>query len=115
MEFWNNLPTFINITDVPPLPVGISQDEWKSFYVSKLIKAGAIPKSDLIDQEYYLGDHRRAVIAQWDSKLNKFKYNRTKFTSVFIDYCNHFEDDDGFALFVPIVKATKEQFEKNCI
>ena len=82
MEFWNNLPTFINITDVPPLPVGISQDEWKSFYVSKLIKAGAIPKSNLIDQEYYLGDHRRAVIAQWDSKLNKFKYNSSFHQSI---------------------------------
>jgi hypothetical protein len=28
------------------------------------------------------------------------------------DECNHFEDDNGFALFVPIGIGTKEEFDK---
>lgn len=114
-KLWNNLKKFNSIGDVPTLPHAESPEEWKNFYVVKLIEAGAIPKSLLKDDGYYLGSHRRAVVAQWKANENSFFYKRTKFNYVYIDNCKHFEDDDGFALFVPIAEATQEQYEKNRI
>ena len=87
--------------------------EWKDYYVPKLIEAGAIPKKDLIEGQYYIGNHRRANVAKWNGK--EFIYNREKFGNVFEDKCNHFEDDDGFALFVPIGIGTEEQYKQNCL
>ena len=113
LKLWNNLPKFESIWQVPQLPQVEDPEVWKSFYVVKLIEAGAIPKSLLKDQEYYIGDHRRAQVAQWRAEKNKFVYMRSKFSHVFEDECNHFEDDDRFSLFVPIAIATREQFEKN--
>lgn len=112
LERWNNLKHLIKPQDVPDLPQ-VESNEWKEFYVPKLIKAGAIPKKDLIDGKYYFGNHRRAVIALWDEERNCFFYNRTKFNYVFEDKCSHFEDDDGYALFVPIGLATEEEYKKN--
>jgi len=113
LELWENLPTFESPDQVPPLPNRIPPDEWKDFYVKKLIGAGAIPKEDLRDGWYYLGEHRRATVARWNGEREVFEYWRWKFGNRFIDECNHFEDDDGFALFVPIREATEEQFERN--
>lgn len=112
-EHWNNLPKFEKVTDIPELPYAEDPEEWKNFYVVKLIEAGAIPKGLLKDGCYYLGDHRRATVARWCAERNKFEYWRTKFTAKYIDTCNHFEDDDGFALFIPIREATQDQFERN--
>lgn len=114
-KLWNNLPKFEAIHQIPQLPQVEDPEVWKNFYVVKLIEAGAIPKSLLKDREYYIGDHRRAQVAQWRADQNKFVYMRSKFNQVFEDDCNHFEDDDGFSLFVPIAVATKEQFEQNQI
>lgn len=113
LKQWNNLPKFESIWQVPQLPKVDDPEVWASFYVVKLIEAGAIPKSLLKDREYYIGDHRRAQVAQWLADENRFVYMRRKFDQVFEDKCNHFEDDDGFSLFVPIAVATREQFEKN--
>lgn len=112
-EHWENLPKFERPDQVPILPTGIPPEEWKGYYVKKLIEAGAFPKEDLEDCGYYLGDHRRAKVARWNGEKGLFEYWRWKVGNRFIDECNHFEDDDGFALFVPIRKATKEQFERN--
>jgi hypothetical protein len=112
-EYWNNLPTLDTVDKVPPLPTRVPPDTWKNFYVRKLVEAGAIPKCDLIDGEFYLGDHRRATVAKWNADLQEFEYWRCKFGQRYIDQCNHFEDDDGYALFVPIRLANKDQFERN--
>lgn len=112
-EYWEKeLPKFINPEDVPELP-RVDEKEWKEFYVPKLIRAGAIPKKDLIIDQYYIGEHRRATVAKWDG--NEFIYNRTKFNQTFEDKCNHFEDDDGFALFVPVRIGTEEEYKINQI
>lgn len=111
--YWENeLPKFINPEDVPELP-HTNEEEWKSFYVPKLIESGAVPKKDLIVGQFYIGEHRRATIAKWTGK--EFVYRRTKFNSTFDDFCNHFEDDDGYALFVPLRIGTEEEYEKNSI
>jgi hypothetical protein len=110
-EYWeNDLPKFNDPKDVPDLPKA-NEQEWKDFYVPKLIQAGAIPKKDLINGQFYIGNHRNAEVAKWEG--DRFVYRRTKFTAVYDDYCNHFEDDDGFALFVPIRVGTEEEYNNN--
>ena len=100
-EYWENgLPYFNNPEDVPELPK-VDEKEWKQYYVPKLIEKGAIPKKDLVDGQIYIGEHRRTTIAKWNQEKNRFDYMRYKW-GWFQDECNHFEDDDGFALFVPI-------------
>ena len=112
-EYWNTLPKIEKVADIPQLPYAEDPEEWKNFYVVKLIEAGAISKGLLKDGGWYIGDHRNATVARWCAEKARFEYWRTKFTARFIDYCNHFEDDDGYALFVPIGEATQEQFERN--
>lgn len=109
-EYWDKIPKFVTHNDVPDLP-RVDEVEWKEFYVPKLIEAGAIAKKDLIVDQYYIGNHRRATVAKWDGK--EFVYNREKFGNVYEDKCNHFEDDDSFALFVPIRFGTEEEYKQN--
>ena len=110
-DFWENeLGKFVNPEDVPELPQA-DEKEWKEFYVPKLIEAGAIPKKDLIDGQVYIGRHRNANIQRWNAKKNKFDHMRQKF-GWREDECNHFEDDDGFALFVPIRLGTEDDWNE---
>lgn len=110
-QYWENgLPKFKEPHDVPTLPRA-TETEWKEFYVPKLIEAGAIPKKDLVVGQIYIGDHRRTNCAKWTGE--NFVYRRYDFGSFYDDYCNHFEDDDGFALFVPIRLGTEEDYNKN--
>ena len=109
-KYWENLKPFIDIDDVPPLPTPDDEKEWKEFYVPKLIGAGAIAKKDLKDGGYYYGEYRRANIGKWNVKEQKFEHWRYKF-GWRTDWCNHFEDDDGFALFVPIREANEEEIK----
>ncbi len=107
-EYWRNLPKFETPNDVPELP-DVDKEEWNEFYVPKLIEAGAIPKKDLIDGQVYIGNHRNTTVARWNEKKNKFDHMRYKFGWI-EDECNHFEDDDGFALFVPIRLGTEKDW-----
>lgn len=109
-EMWNNLEHFETPYDVPDIPK-VDTEKYKNFYVPKLINAGAIPKKDLIDNQVYIGNHRRCTIARWNAKDNVFEYWRNKFGAWFYDNCNHFEDDNGYALFVPIKLGAKEDFK----
>ena len=108
-EYWMNLPKFEKPEDVPTIP-RVDEKEYKEFYVPKLIAAGAIPKGDLIDGQCYVGEYRNANIGKWNAKENVFEHWRYKF-GFRLDTCNHFEDDNGFALFVPIALATQEEYD----
>lgn len=108
-ELWNNLPKFTDIKQIPKLP-SPEKEVWDSFYVPKLIEAGAIPKKDLKDGHYYLGDHRRGRIGKWVASENQFHYWRVKFNQCFIDKCEHFEDFTPYSVFVPIKEVTEEEF-----
>lgn len=100
-ERWNNMPPFKSIEDIPSLPV-VTKDEWNSFYIPHLIRCGAIPKNELIKGCTYIGTCRNADKAVWNGE--KFVYKRTKFNITFDELINHFEDDDGYDLFVPLTK-----------
>lgn len=65
-----------------------------------------IPKSELIDGEYYYGHCRNASTARWDAAGNCFVYWRHKFHDKFLEDINHPEDDNGFDLFKPYELVT---------
>jgi len=97
IESWKKLQKFESINDIPLLPKPLSP-----FVLKTLIRCGAIPKNKLIDGKEYIGNCRNASKATWDAKRNVFVYMRNKFGSVFPEDINHFEDDNGYDLFVPI-------------
>ena len=59
-----------------------------------------IPKNELVVGDTYSGICRNADEAVWNGK--KFTYDRYKFGSCFKEDINHFEDDDGYDVFVPM-------------
>lgn len=111
-KYWNSLKPFKEVNDIPTLPRA-EDKEWQNFYVPRLIKAGAIPKSELVDGEYYIGNHRNATVARWNAKDCCFDFMRRKFTYLFPETVEHFEDNSRFDLFVPIKKGTEEQWKEN--
>ena len=109
VKYWNELKPFLTPGDVPSIP-RVGEKEYKEFYVPRLIAAGAIPKADLVDNQFYFGEYRNANVGKWIAEKNVFEHWRYKF-GFRLDTCNHFEDDNGFALFVPIGPATREDFD----
>ena len=110
IKYWNELKPFETPADVPNIP-RVDEREYKEFYVPRLIAAGAIPKTDLVDGQFYFGDYRNANVGKWLAEKNVFEHWRYKF-GFRIDECNHFEDDDGFALFVPIRLANEAEIDE---
>jgi len=109
-EDWLKMEPFKVVEDIPQLPV-VDKEEWENFFIPILIKCGAVPKKDLKDGVWYVGDHRNCQIAKWDAEKNKFHHIRYKFGHM-LDDCNHFEDDDGYALFVPIREANENEIKE---
>ena len=66
-----------------------------------------IPKSELVAGMEYRGVCRNADTAVWDG--NKFVYSRYKFGSWYKEDINHFEDDDGYDVFVPMEIKRKDE------
>jgi hypothetical protein len=110
IKYWNELKPFETPADVPNIP-RVDEREYKEFYVPRLIAAGAIPKTDLVDGQFYFGDYRNANVGKWLAEKNVFEHWRYKF-GFRIDECNHFEDDNGFALFVPIRLANEAEIDE---
>lgn len=102
---WLELKPFKTAEDVPQLP------EMDDFYRNRLVELGAIPKDRLEDGVWYYGDYRNSNLGKWDAETGKFGLWRHKFGWIW-DTCNHFEDDDGFALFVPLRKANQIEMEE---
>ena len=90
-----------NIERIPSLPV-IDKEIYDTYVVPNLIRCGAIPKDKLEVGCMYLGDCRNASKAIWNGEV--FIYKRTKFGYTFDEDINHFQDDDGYDVFVPIKK-----------
>jgi hypothetical protein len=109
-EWWNNLKPFQYEYEVPQLPNPLSE-----FYINRLIQLGAIPITDLIHDEWYYGDYRNSSLGKWDSSKNVFHIIRFKWGKHIWDTANHFQNDDGFALFVPLRKATLDEIKNENI
>ena len=110
MDYWDNLKKFETEHDVPAIP-RVDEKEYNEFYVPRLIAAGAIPKADLVDGKFYFGEYRNANVGKWIAEKNVFEHWRYKF-GFRLDTCNHFEDDNGYALFVPIRLANAAEIEE---
>ena len=82
-----------------PTPPKCSPAIYKGIVIPALIRMGAIPKSELKVGHQYKGYCRNASTAIWLG--DKFEYQRYKFGETFPEKINHFEDDNGYDLFVP--------------
>ena len=102
IDKWNNLKPFVTVDDIPDLPILKDKEEYERVVVTNLIRCGAIPKEQLEVGATYEGNCRNATEAVWNGK--QFEYKRYKFGTWFDDKINHFQDDNGYDLFVPIKK-----------
>ena len=59
-----------------------------------------IPKNTLVKDKEYIGNCRNSNKAVW--KGDHFEYKRYKFGNYYTDKINHYEDDDGYDVFVPV-------------
>ncbi|MCH5227395.1 MAG: hypothetical protein J1F16_06230 [Muribaculaceae bacterium] len=88
-----------DVEKIPSIPI-CSAKEYQEIVIPNFIRCGAIPKKDLIVGKTYIGECRNASEAVWNGEV--FIYQRHKFHLVYPEEINHFEDDDGSDLFVPI-------------
>lgn len=99
IEFFENLEPFNTIDDIPDIPI-VEKEIYNDYIVPNLIRCGAMPKEKLVVGKCYEGSCRNASNAVWNGE--KFTYRRTKFGYTYDEDINHFQDDDGFDLFVPL-------------
>ncbi len=93
------LKKFSKLDDIPEFPRWETQEEFQQL-IKEYLEAGAIAKEDLIPGAWYIGQSRSANVAQWFPKTG-FEFIRHKFSGSYIDHINHFQDDDGYDLFIP--------------
>ena len=99
LEYWKNRKPFKDEDDVPPIPI-VKKENYDNVIVPNIIRCGGITKDKLIVGETYIGDCRNASEAVWNGE--RFTYMRTKFGTTYPEDINHFQDDDGYDVFVPI-------------
>ena len=104
-ERFDKMKPFKSIDDIPDLPIIKDPEKYREIVVSNLIRCGAIPKDSLVIGAEYEGACRNASTAVWNGK--EFEYKRLKWGMWQNDTINHFEDDDGYDLFVPLKKLNK--------
>ena len=99
LNYWKERKPFKDEDDIDSVPI-VKQDDYVNVIIPNIIRCGGIPKDKLILGETYIGHCRNASEAVWNGKT--FTYIRTKFGYTYPEDINHFEDDDGSDLFVPI-------------
>jgi len=103
IKFWENYQrknNFETEDDIPEIPVW-NKEEMEKYVWPKLFQYGAISIDQLIVGHKYFGHCRNAHEAIWKEN-NKFEYLRYKFGCEFPEKINHFQDDNGYDVFVPI-------------
>lgn len=105
-EYWCGLPNFIVSYDIPPLPNPLTD-----YYKLKLIEKGALIKKELVNGKWYYGNHRCTTLGRWNEEKQEFDYWNYSF-GYYMDVTNHFQDDDGYALFVPIREASETELKE---
>lgn len=105
IEYLEKMDMFTDVDSIPDVPKMKSKEEYEKYVVKNFIRCGAIPKDQLEIGETYYGHCRNASEATWDGK--HFTYIRYKFGFTYPEMINHFQDDDGYDLFVPIKKRVK--------
>ena len=103
VDRFNNLKPFETVVDIPDIPKVNDPLIYEEVIVKNLIRCGAIPKDKLEIGATYEGNCRNFEQAKWDGKV--FWGKRYKFGELIDDKINHFQDDNGYDLFVPIKKV----------
>lgn len=106
LEYWKKRNPFKNEEDIPPIPIVLPKD-YEEIIIPNIIRCGGIPKDELVSGKTYIGDCRNATEAIWNGK--EFTYMRTKFGNTYPETINHFQDDDGYDVFVPIKLKLEEE------
>lgn len=104
--YWTGLKPFQLADEVPTLPNPLTQ-----FYVDQLHRLGAIPLKDLRDGQWYYGNYRNADLGRWDAQQGVFHHLRYKWGYRW-DTANHFQHDNGFALFTPLRVANPQEIKE---
>ena len=99
LKYWKERKPFRDEDDIPDIPI-VSKEDYDNIIVPNIIRCGGIPKENLVPGETYIGSCRNASEAVWNGE--RFTYLRTKFGSTYPEDINHFQDDDGHDVFVPI-------------
>ena len=99
LDYWKERKPFKDENDNLDIPI-VKKEDYDNIIVPNIIRCGGIPKEKLIIGKTYIGHCRNAHEAVWDGE--KFTYMRTKFGNTYPEDINHFQDDDGHDLFVPI-------------
>lgn len=99
LEYWKERKPFKDEDDNLDIPI-VKKEDYDNIIVPNIIRCGGIPKEELVIGKTYIGYCRNASEAIWDGE--KFTYMRTKFGYTYPEDINHFQDDDGHDLFVPI-------------
>ena len=101
LEHWKTRHPFKDENDIPSIPI-VSKEDYENIIIPNIIRCGGIPKNKLEVGATYIGDCRNASEAIWNGE--EFEYIRYKFGTSYKETINHFEDDDGYDVFVPIKK-----------
>jgi hypothetical protein len=99
LEYWKNRKPFRDEDDIPSVPI-VRKEDYDNIIIPNIIRCGGIPKEELIVGKTYIGDCRNAGEAVWNGE--RFTYMRTKFGTTYPEDINHFQDDDGYDVFVQI-------------
>ena len=99
-EYLQEMKPFNSPEDIHNVPKMRTDEDYQEYVVNNFIRCGAIPKSKLEIGKVYIGECRNASEATWLG--NEFEYTRYKFGTSFKETINHFEDDNGYDLFVPL-------------
>ncbi len=99
VEGFRNMDVFKDVNSIPDIP-RVDEKTYEEVIVPNLIRCGAIPKSELQTGKVYEGKCRNASEAMW--VVDHFVYKRHQYGMEFYDKINHFQDDDGYDVFVPI-------------
>ena len=102
IERFAQMQPFNTVDDIPDIPIMENKEDYEEIVVKNLIRCGAIPKDKLEVGVRYEGACRNATEAVWNGK--QFEYKRYKFGDWMEARINHFQDDDGNDVFVPIKK-----------
>lgn len=109
IKFWKNFNTIL--TDPKDVPtIHLFGKDYQNYVIPALIRNGAIPKKDIKNGHFYYGEWRAGQFGKWDKEKGQFYIWRNKWNQWYLDQANHFENDDNYALFVPLKEITEEQF-----
>jgi hypothetical protein len=70
-----------------------------------------IARADLQHGAYYEGRCRNATVARWDGTREKFRHWRTKFSSTYLEYICHPDDNNWADVFVPAALLPDDEFD----